>query len=413
MTTDSPRIGIHVAATFIAIDPEGGSESGNGWNWLEQIAPRVSKVTAVVPPEVALRLRAEAHLPANVTVAAPDGIERVRTHLPLPSYYLDYAGYHEAMSNVVRDLDADLCHQVTLATPYWGTELETARGRRVLGPVGVSRPAPIWATRFLGASDIAMEWARRGLTRYPRPPVSAAAALGAADHVLAVDAGTARRATRLGKQVTRMMADGAHPVGETHLEGVDSRTDLVWAGRLMPRKGCVASISAFAQARNRLPAGVRLIIVGDGPERPDVERAVSENRLANHVELAGQIPRAELLQLIGGARALVFSSLRDTFGGVVLEAAERATPTVWSSHPGVDGLRAWYPEAAGWSRPARSGNQFIDALAQGMIDACTATDQDWSERAQAAYDFALEHDWDRRGDAVADLYRNLVRSEPK
>lgn len=406
----SASLDIHVATSFLAIDPDRGSEPGIGWSWLLEISRRVSKVTAVVLPEVLDDLKSDRRLPGNVTLVSPQTVQPARSRLPIPSYYLSYAGAHAAFAEVLPELGADVCHQVNLATPYWGTELAQTPGVRVLGPVGVSVPAPLWASRHLGVSDLAMEWTRRALARYKRPPVSADAALQAADHVLAVDRLTAKRACRLGGQSTMMMADGANPASLDSTQPIDSRSHLVWVGRMMPRKACTLAVKAFGSAGRRLPADTRLLIIGDGPERPSVEREIRDLGLMNRVELLGSMSRTDVLEHVALARALAFSSLRDTFGGVVLEAAERGTPTVWASHPGVDGLRTWFPKDAGWTQPVTSASGFIDALSGGMVEAVTASPDEWLARSRNAHDFACEHGWTRRGEAMVNLYRELLEA---
>jgi glycosyltransferase involved in cell wall biosynthesis len=203
------------------------------------------------------------------------------------------------------------------------------------------------------------------------------------------------------------MQDGAHPSRVEDLVGSGRRSDLVWAGRMMPRKGCALAVEAFALARPRLPSHVRFLVVGDGSERPAVERAVARDGLAGRVELIGSVPHSEIVSAIAGARALIFSSLRDTFGGVVLEASEQATPTVWASHPGVDGLRTWFPSDAGWTRPVSDAKGFVNALADGMVAACTAEEAEWSARSRSAFRFADRNSWSVRGDEIGDLYRRL------
>jgi hypothetical protein len=104
----------------------------------------------------------------------------------------------------------------------------------------------------------------------------------------------------------------------------------------------------------------------------------------------------------------VFSSLRDSFGGVVLEAAERATPSVVPLHSGIQGLAEWLPTNAAWAKGATSRRSFIDALAAGMVESTTCTEETWLSRSNAAYAFACDHGWDRRGERMADLYRQLL-----
>lgn len=402
---------IHVAATFDCIDPDGGSEFGVGWNWLNQISRRVSHVTAVVNAEVLEKLRTDVRTPANVEFVTPGPLQISARHvLPLPRYYRNYAAFHTSASNLLAEIPTDIAHQITLGTPYWGSATAGSPGRRILGPAGISSPISFRFAAGLGKGEWSREAIRSALLRYPFPPVAASAAVRAADHVLAVDERTIALAKRLGRRASAMMPDGAEPLPASSLVPVGERHNIVWAGRMMARKGAPLVVRAFAQAVSRLPASTRLVMLGDGADMPTVSRLVTESGLSHRIDLPGFVPRTDTLRAIQNARALVFSSLRDTFGGVVLEAAERATPCVAPLHEGVDGLRLWWPAAAGWFGPTRSMNDMVDTMASGMVAAATCSDEDWNQKATAAYAFAREHDWDRRGEALMDVYRTALAS---
>lgn len=90
----------------------------------------------------------------------------------------------------------------------------------------------------------------------------------------------------------------------------------------MPRKAAPLAVRAFAEALPRLPADTRLFMAGDGADMPKVEDLHRELRLGDRLVLLGRIPTSEVRSHLASSRALVFTSLRDTFGGVVLEAAE-------------------------------------------------------------------------------------------
>lgn len=67
----------------------------------------------------------------------------------------------------------------------------------------------------------------------------------------------------------------------------EERTRVVCVGRLVPEKKPCLLVQAFAEARGRLPAGTRLSLIGDGPERERVRRLASELGVAAEVDLPG------------------------------------------------------------------------------------------------------------------------------
>jgi len=64
----------------------------------------------------------------------------------------------------------------------------------------------------------------------------------------------------------------------------------------------------------------RLEVLGDGPERPTLERIVAQRGLAAGVDLAGWIDHRQLSERLARSDVLVFPSVREFGGGAVLEA---------------------------------------------------------------------------------------------
>lgn len=106
-----------------------------------------------------------------------------------------------------------------------------------------------------------------------------------------------------------------------------STPSLVFIGRHIADKRLVDLLPAFLIARDSI-AGLRLDIVGTGPETSAVAARITELGLEECVTLHGRVPEAELRQLISHARALVNPSEREGFGLVIAEAAALATPSV-------------------------------------------------------------------------------------
>jgi glycosyltransferase involved in cell wall biosynthesis len=98
---------------------------------------------------------------------------------------------------------------------------------------------------------------------------------------------------------------------------------LVGVGALLPRKGHDLAIAALAQ----LP-GATLLIAGDGPDRPRLERLAQEAGVADRVRLLGPQPHAALPALFAAADAMVLPTVSEGLANVWVEALACGTPVV-------------------------------------------------------------------------------------
>ena len=107
---------------------------------------------------------------------------------------------------------------------------------------------------------------------------------------------------------------------------------LVTVGRLFAAKGQRVLIDAFAILRQHYP-GAQLVIVGDGPERPALERQAGDAGVANAVTFAGTLyPTVDVL---ASAHVFVFPSLNEPQGLALLEAYAAGVPVVASRTGGI------------------------------------------------------------------------------
>jgi glycosyltransferase involved in cell wall biosynthesis len=98
----------------------------------------------------------------------------------------------------------------------------------------------------------------------------------------------------------------------------------VFVGRLSTEKGIATLLEAWPRIDKSLP----LKIIGDGPLRDEVQRFAKEQP---HIELLGQRPLREVLEIIGNASCLVMPSIwYETFGRTIMEAYAKGTPVIAS-----------------------------------------------------------------------------------
>jgi glycosyltransferase involved in cell wall biosynthesis len=102
---------------------------------------------------------------------------------------------------------------------------------------------------------------------------------------------------------------------------------LVFAGRHIPEKRVPAIPPAVARARASLPQ-LRAAILGDGPERGEVERIVAQLGLGDVVEVPGFVATEIIEGLMACALCVLLPSRREGYGLIVVEAAAYGTPSV-------------------------------------------------------------------------------------
>lgn len=114
---------------------------------------------------------------------------------------------------------------------------------------------------------------------------------------------------------------------DTRTAAPGSKLELIFVGGLVPRKACDMALRAAAPLL--LGDRARFTIVGEGPERSQLEQLVRSLGIEKAVSFCGWISHDEVLSRMRAADVFVFPSLRDNGAGVVFEAlATGAVPVV-------------------------------------------------------------------------------------
>ncbi len=105
-----------------------------------------------------------------------------------------------------------------------------------------------------------------------------------------------------------------------------------YVGRLVPIKDLGTLVRGVALARARLPR-MRLVIAGDGEERPELEALVTQLALDRHVDFLGW--RGDLPALYAAMDVFVLTSLNEGTPVSLIEAMAAGVPAVATSVGGV------------------------------------------------------------------------------
>ena len=178
-----------------------------------------------------------------------------------------------------------------------------------------------------------------------------------------------------------------------------TRTRVVSVMRLARKKSPGDLIDAVPAVLARVRRDVVFTIVGDGPERANLERHARRLGLSSRVEFLGVCDPTRVASVLARSTLFALPSRREAFGLALLEARAAGLPIVARASGGVpeiiehgrQGLLATTPQAFG------------DAIATLL------TDDALRQRFAAASRDGLEaYDWDRVVDRHEAVYRRAM-----
>jgi glycosyltransferase involved in cell wall biosynthesis/O-antigen/teichoic acid export membrane protein len=131
-----------------------------------------------------------------------------------------------------------------------------------------------------------------------------------------------------------IICNGVHPPAEGPDVAASSEPSIACVGRLTRQKSVDVLLRAMPRVLERFPAA-RLEIVGQGPDRPRLERLCWALQLAQHVRFHGWVPDDAVDELYARAWVAVCPSAFEGWGNTCMEASARGLPVVAARVPGL------------------------------------------------------------------------------
>ena len=175
-------------------------------------------------------------------------------------------------------------------------------------------------------------------------------------------------------------------------------TLVLYVGRVSPEKRLDTLLAAFARAHGTDP-GIRLVVVGDGPARADLERDAPAG-----ARFLGELQGHALASVFAAADVFAFPSTTDTFGQVLLEAGASGLPVIAAAAGGAIDL----------VRHGATGLLVVpddpDALARALLE-LAASDVLRRRLGTAGRVAALERTWNRSLVELRGAYNRVVAGQ--
>jgi glycosyltransferase involved in cell wall biosynthesis len=182
-------------------------------------------------------------------------------------------------------------------------------------------------------------------------------------------------------------------------------------GRLVAHKRVDLVIRAVGALAASRPA-LHLDLIGQGPERPRLERLVADLGLEHRVTFHGFVDEATKAALLGRASVHVCASDAEGWGQAVIEAAGHGVPTVARDVPGLrDSVR---PDETGWlvadDRDLETvGGRLTAAIAAALTEAREPVAR--ARHFEACQRWAHRFDWSEMRRAARDLVANELTTD--
>jgi glycosyltransferase involved in cell wall biosynthesis len=391
-----------------ACRPNAGSEPGVGWNWATHLAARGIDVHVLVaarnrdPIEAGLQDNARPNLHFTY-VAVPHSWAKRNEAL---HYVCWQAEAVNAARKLANEFHFDLAHHVTYASVHVPSQLWRLGIPLVFGPVGGGQKAPASMLKYFGAEKT-KEQCRTLTTRALTVSPLHRQWLRRMSLVLAANRDTLNLVRALGCKNSSLMCDTAIPAAyfapkPMNFEARRGTLKLLWVGRMLTRKALPLALDALKEVH----MDVTLTIAGDGMDPESVQRMIRERNLQHRVFWKGsRLTWSELRTAYSEHDAMLFTSLRDSFGSQVLEAMAMGLPIITLD---LHGAHDFVPEGASLKvsvgRPDETVRNLADAIGKYALLPLPKKNQ----MSKQAWDFANTLSWSARAEFTEKIYREIL-----
>lgn len=190
------------------------------------------------------------------------------------------------------------------------------------------------------------------------------------------------------------------------IPAAETEWDVVYVGRLSEHKRVNQLIEAVDIVSKHRGDDLNVCIIGDGPERQDLERQADELNVGQQINFLGFVEEDEdVIANIKAATVFVLPSIREGFPNTILEANACGVPSIVVNHPENGSTAVVQDNKTGFivePTPEAIGETIESVL----------SDADLRERlSQNARKYGEEHDWDNIVADLEEVYLNTLNEE--
>ncbi|QJD94408.1 glycosyltransferase family 4 protein [Mucilaginibacter robiniae] len=325
-----------VLLSAFACDPTQGSEPGNGWNWATGLAKQGLEVHCFTRIEGKANIE-KVNVPDNLFfhyVQLPFGAEKLyaKSQASMYLYYIMWQWFaYKAAKALHTQMAFDIAHHVTWGSVQLGSFMYKLPVPFVFGPAGGGQQSPVSFKKYFESGWGAEEKREKVSAFLMKYNPACKSMLNKASAVWVSNHDTATMVKKISSSPVHYTLDAAlpstfFPSQFQHKVTQPGKLNLLWVGRMMPRKGVLVLLEVMEKLKSY--PGITLTIVGDGEQRDSLLKSIEEKGLQNTVFWKGKVPFEHVKGFYADCDVFFFTSLRDSCPAQLIEAMAYGMPVV-------------------------------------------------------------------------------------
>lgn len=422
---------MRILLSAYACEPNAGSEPGIGWRWAQEIARLGHEVVVLTRALNAEKIQkvVEAQSLKNISFVYYDcpswmlwsfwlkfwpfgkrGLHLYWHFWHYPYHFFWQYGAYRKMRQLHRQQHFDLVHHITFGTLRRSSFLGELGVPFVLGPVGGGESNPYALNVDIGARGWISEILRDASFLITRLNPFIWRMFQQASRIMLKTRDSKTLVPRRFHAKTSVQLelgiDEIYGSGDAQTTAAKQGLRVLYVGRFLYWKGMGLGLRAFAEFAKRDP-NATLTMIGSGPDEGLWRKLADDLGIASRVQWISWMGRADLIKHYQASDALLFPSLHDSSGNVVLESLSCGLPVVCLDLGGpaavTDGHGALIVRTQ-----SRTADQVIHDLAAALEKLSTDPDL-LSGLRRDALDRSRQFLWDF---VVPTLYQELENLRP-
>lgn len=324
-----------------ACEPNRGSEPGIGWKWGYYLALYTTHEVYVLTRSNN-RDKIEAYRESNKT---PPNLHFFYYDLPSPLVYLKhhglpvniyYALWLYGAGKLAYKLHQkhyfDIAHHITFGVFRDASFLYKLHIPYMIGPVGGGESTPSCLYSLYPLRTRIKEYIRIAANNLAMFNPFLIKSLREASIILAKTPETKQILNKRLKQSRKILVQLELGVETTSPQPSKMTDDLqhkfLYVGRFIHWKGIEIILCAFSKYVTLYDANAQLTLIGEGPLLRNIYHFIQKNNLEKNIAIIPWIEQSRLKSYYQNSCALIFPSLHDSSGNVVLEALCNGLPVI-------------------------------------------------------------------------------------
>jgi glycosyltransferase involved in cell wall biosynthesis len=361
-----------ILLSVFACAPNQGSETGGGWIYAVELA-KTHEVWALT--DISRRIAIESYkgnLPNRLHVIyyRPRLFSKLKLHSKTAHiiYQVWQMGAWRVAKVLDEEQDFDVCWHLTYGVfrqPSWMWKVGKPF---VFGPIGGGERAPIRLWAGMPVSEKMREFARDIINFFSWWLPGLSATYRHADLVIARTEDTKRILPAWVQHKTVVQQEiGGYKARVNYDACIEHQgyLNVLFVGRLLGWKGIHLAIRAFYQFLHNGCRG-HFTIVGEGPMEAILKQLAHSLGVVSEITFIGKLPQDELFKLYPDFDVLLFPSLHDSGGNVVLESLSFGIPVICLD---LGGPSSFVNETCGIIIPAHEASEIevVNALEKALL----------------------------------------------